>query len=347
MKVPKPEKMSSGNWYIRMRLGGESISVIAATKQECIHKAEKAKATYRAEEKHNKVNRADLTLEQAIDEYIKRKEKSLSPSTIRGYEMIKKHRFQSAMDKPVKSIKNWQALYDADADKYSAKTMANTMGLISPVLSEVCRIDKPDIETRKVVKSDVAFLTPNEIKVFCKAIKGSEIEIPALLLLSSLRMSELYGLTWDNIDLNYGASGRIYVSGASVYNKDGKLTDKPTNKNETSQRYIKILSKQLKTALEGVSDKTGKVATIPQNTLRNRIKAVCKKNNISIVSPHGLRHSFASLAYSLNVPLKVTMSMGGWKDLDTMMKVYTHLAQMDVDKYANEMTSFFDDEPTK
>ena len=67
MKVPKPQKMTSGNWYIRMRLGGESISLVAPTKQDCIRKAEKVKATHRAEEKHEKVNKADLTLEQALD----------------------------------------------------------------------------------------------------------------------------------------------------------------------------------------------------------------------------------------------------------------------------------------
>lgn len=343
MKVPKPEKMTSGNWYIRMRLGGESVSVVAATKSECIHNAEKVKANYRAEGKQDKPNRADLTLEQAIDEYIKRKEKSLSPSTIRGYDIIKRNRFQSAMKKPVKSIRDWQTLYDADADKYSAKTMANTWGLISAVLADVCKIKVPEIEMRKVVKADVAFLTPDEIKVFCKAIKGTDIEIPALLCLNSLRMSEVYGLTWDKINLGYGKSGRIFVSGSAVYDKNNKLVDKPTNKNSTSQRYIKILSKQLKTALDAVENKTGKVVTIPQNTFRKHLSAICEQNKITAVGVHGLRHSFASLAYSLNMPLKITMAMGGWSDYNTMLKIYTHLMQKDVDSYANEMSRFYDE----
>lgn len=346
MKVPKPEKMTSGNWYIRMRLGGESISVTAATKKECIRKAEKVKANYRAENHINKPCQTDLTLEQAIDEYIKRKEKKLSPATIRGYDVIKRNRFKDIMKKPVKSIRNWQEQYDKEADKYSAKTMGNTWGLISAVLKEVCKIKVPNIEARKVVKHEAKFLTPDEIKVFCAAVKGTDIEIPALLCLSSLRLSELYKLTWDKVDLSYGKTGRIFVDGASVYNKDNKLVDKPTNKNDTSRRYIKILSQQLKTALEGVSNKTGKVVTMPQNTFRKHLSALCAANKIPVVSPHELRHSFASLAYSLKIPIKITMSMGGWSDYNTMLKIYTHLAQKDVDSYANEMTEFFD-EPAK
>ncbi len=37
------------------------------------------------------------------------------------------------------------------------------------------------------------------------------------------------------------------------------------------------------------------------------------------------------------------MQMGGWKNYDTVLKIYTHLAQKDVDKYASEMVDFFND----
>ncbi len=56
---------------------------------------------------------------------------------------------------------------------------------------------------------------------------------------------------------------------------------------------------------------------------------------------HGLRHSFASLAYHLNMPEKVAMQIGGWSDRETMSKIYTHLAQMDISKYETQMTDFY------
>jgi len=47
------------------------------------------------------------------------------------------------------------------------------------------------------------------------------------------------------------------------------------------------------------------------------------------------------LAYHLGVPEKVAMQIGGWSDRETMSKIYTHLAQMDVAKYEIEMTDFY------
>ena len=37
----------------------------------------------------------------------------------------------------------------------------------------------------------------------------------------------------------------------------------------------------------------------------------------------------------------IAMQMGGWKDYNTMLKIYTHLAQKDVDNYGGELREFF------
>ncbi|MDR1589760.1 MAG: hypothetical protein LBS51_06160, partial [Oscillospiraceae bacterium] len=55
-----------------------------------------------------------------------------------------------------------------------------------------------------------------------------------------------------------------------------------------------------------------------------------------------LRHSFASLAYHLNVPEKIAMQIGGWADDKTMRKIYTHIASKDIEKYTSELVKFFD-----
>lgn len=46
MKVPKPRKLSSGNWFIQLRLGGESISVTEPTEKKCIKSAQLIKAEF-------------------------------------------------------------------------------------------------------------------------------------------------------------------------------------------------------------------------------------------------------------------------------------------------------------
>ena len=48
MKVPKPRKLSSGNWYIYLRLGGEGVSITETTEKKCIRAAQVIKAKYLA-----------------------------------------------------------------------------------------------------------------------------------------------------------------------------------------------------------------------------------------------------------------------------------------------------------
>ena len=73
----------------------------------------------------------------------------------------------------------------------------------------------------------------------------------------------------------------------------------------------------------------------------NRIKRVCEKNGLPKVGFHGLRHSFASLAYHLNIPEKVVMEIGGWADNQTMHQIYTHISKQDVNTHAEQLVAFF------
>ena len=51
MKVPEPRKLSSGNYFIQLRLNGQSIPITAETATECKNIAELTKAEYRAGKK--------------------------------------------------------------------------------------------------------------------------------------------------------------------------------------------------------------------------------------------------------------------------------------------------------
>ena len=56
---------------------------------------------------------------------------------------------------------------------------------------------------------------------------------------------------------------------------------------------------------------------------------------------HALRHSFASLAYSLGLSELATMRLGGWADYGTMRKIYTHLSKHDLADAADTLSDFF------
>jgi integrase len=199
----------------------------------------------------------------------------------------------------------------------------------------------PKIFLPQISPNERPFLEPDQIKQFVSAAEGADIEIPALLALSSLRRSEICALRWENIDLE---KQRILVKGAAVYDQHQKLVQKKENKNRTSARYVPIMMKELLVALHREKKPTGSVVQCAPNTIRARINRICEANHLPLVGVHGLRHSFASLAYHLGVPEKIAMEIGGWANSQTMHKIYTHIAKSDVTRYETELTAFFQKE---
>lgn len=339
MKIPEPRKLKSGTWFLQLRLNGVSVSVTGATAKACKDAAALIKAEHRAGKREIQARGGELTLKQACERCIAKKEKAgRSPETIRGYDIITRCRFQSVMDKPVSEIKNWQELYDKEAERLSPKSMKNTWSFLKTAVKSECGIDLPEIETVAVVKEEHPFLDPDEIKKFVKAAEDDKYRIALYLALCSCRVSEIKALDWSNVDLK---NDRIRIKGAMVRDKNNKKVDKAENKTEESARFIPIFIPELKKALNEVEDKTGKVVTANENTILEHADKVCDKAGLHHVGVHGLRHSFASLAYSLEVPIKITMQIGGWSDYNTVMKIYTHLAKKDVGKYSSEISQFF------
>ena len=335
MKVPEPRRMSSGNYFIQLRLGGQSIPVTAATAKECRRQAELNKAEHRAGKRAEIKRESELTLGETLDRYINTYSKTLSPSTIRGYKMYRKARFIAYQDKRLDDI-NWQRMIDDELAAKSEKTVKNGWGLVHAALDHI-DYPIPKVKLAKAPVNEIAFLQPEEIKPFCAAVKGRSYEIAALLELHGLRLSEVRGLKWENIDIE---REKITIRGAMVRGMDGQ-TLKKTNKNEASSRDVPILIPQLKEALEAVKDKSGLVVKTYPNALLDDVKRACNRAGVTEVTNHGLRHSFASLCYFLGIPERQTMKWGGWSDYMTMHKVYIRLAAVAETDAKKTFVSFF------
>ena len=85
------------------------------------------------------------------------------------------------------------------------------------------------------------------------------------------------------------------------------------------------------------------VVTIAPQTIQRGIDRVCEKAELPKVGCHGLRHSFASLAFSkkINLPLSVVQELGGWDDVNTVRKIYTHVSRQDLADAAKAMSIFY------
>lgn len=344
MKVPEPRRLPSGSWFIQLRLGGESIPVTSTSKQVCIKEAQAIKAEYLAGKRAPKPEPLPEVplLTVAIDNYLDKKSNTLSPSTIRGYRAIQKHRFQAVMQRPVDCIQDseWQGLINAEMALASPKTVVNAFKFLRTVIRQQTGHEIPmnGLTLPSVPPADTAFLTADEIPQFVDAIKGSRVAVAALLALSSLRISEISALKWENIPKN---PTFIKVSGAVVRGYDTAWVRKKQNKNRTSTRSVPILIPELSEAIERLRKPSGPIMDYDQDTLRVEVHKACQRAKITDVTVHGLRHSFASLSYHLQVPEKIAMEIGGWSDPGTMHKIYTHIAQSDITRYQTAMADFY------
>lgn len=340
MKVPEPKKLPSGTWRIQLRLDGQSIPVNAATSRECKQEAALIKAEYMAKKKLP--GRGQITLEQCIDKYVNDRRNSLSPSTLRGYGIVKRNRFQKYMGMTAINIP-WQRAINEESRLCSPKTLKNAWGVVAPAI-KYCGLNVPEVRLPQRVKPKIIWIPPELIPKFLKAIEGTSCELGALLALHSLRRSEIYGLeidTWNKIDLSAGAMGTIKVSGACVPDENHKFVQKSTNKNASSQRTVNIMIPRLRELLIEARKNGGSILGGSPNTLTHRIKRVCKLNDLPVVTAHGLRHSFASLGCALGMTEGEIMAMGGWSDHGTVHAIYEHYSEYQRLQSSNKMSQFF------
>ena len=233
----------------------------------------------------------------------------------------------------------WQAALREERRKgRSPKYIENAWSLMASSIEEVTG-RRPKVMLFQEEKNERPYLEPDEVDIFVKAIKGTPVEIPALLCLCSLRRSELLALKWNKVDFKKKV---IYVQGARVRGADG-LADKKQNKNDKSRRVIPIIPPLLE-ALQNVERKSDYVCTMTGDLTLTKINKICRENDLPEVGLHGLRHSFASLAYHLQIPEMIAAEIGGWNDLSTMHNIYTHLAQKDIEKRSKDFSDFFDPE---
>ena len=228
-------------------------------------------------------------------------------------------------------------MVNAEVGKIGAKTLKNAWAFARCALKEEAGISAV-AKLPQVPIKEIPFLQPEEIIPFCDAMRGNIAEIPAMLELHGLRRSEALGLNWQDVDLRRGL---LHVRGAVVQNKNGAFVKKATNKNATSTRTVPIMIPQLAEALAAVEKKTGAVVQIAANTMLRNVKETCRENGLTVVGNHGLRHSFASLAYHLGISERQLMELGGWANYMTMHKIYIRIAAADERAAQNAISDFF------
>ena len=184
-----------------------------------------------------------------------------------------------------------------------------------------------------------------------KVCKNTELELPINLAAGlGLRISEILGLTWDNINFE---DNTVTVEKITVRNEGKVILKDP--KTETSIRIIsapkevmnllkEYKRKYLQDKLQGkiknttllFSDKNGN--PIAEDVLSKKFSRFLRENNLPHIRFHDIRHSHVTLLINAKVPIKVISERVGHSNVNTTLNIYSHTLK-EMDQEASEKIS--------
>ncbi len=198
-------------------------------------------------------------------------------------------------------------------------------------------------EGPKLSQPDGRTLTPEQAKVFLKAVNGDRLEAAYVLALAlGLRRGEVLGLKWEDLS-SRDDGATISINRQLIRDRNGiSLTDLKT----TGSRRTLHLSDPLIEALLDHRARQEAEAFVKGSSWRNHhdliftstigtpldpewfgktVPKITKAAGLGHWSIHELRHSCASLLIAMEVPLEVISDQLGHASIRVTSDVYGHL----------------------
>ena len=140
------KKLPSGSYRVRVydKLTDKYKSFTAPTKRE----AERLANEY-LDGKRAKTVSGDMTVLEAVEQYISARENILSPSTVRGYEIIKRNAINDIKNIKIRAVteQTLQSWVNSNAAHYSPKSINSQFGLVTAALKQ-CKIGRASCRER-------------------------------------------------------------------------------------------------------------------------------------------------------------------------------------------------------
>ena len=204
------------------------------------------------------------------------------------------------------------------------------------------------IELIKVPQKEVKALSGEEITIFMREIQKEPLYFRAFCILciqTGCRRGEIIGLQWQDINWN---NKTISIKRTASESKGGVRVDEPKTlksariipmtpvvKNvlmELSDRYPHSADEYIFHSLEDVHKPHS------PSHFTKLLKQFCEKINISVITPHTLRHTFGTILYRNDVPIKTIQDLMGHTTPAITMQYYI---ANDTDKNTEEMNRVF------
>ncbi len=260
-------------------------------------------------------------------------EKNASPYTLTNYQIDLKGFNDSIREKPLENITHVDVrlfLARMKENKFSKRSVARKMACLRSFFRFLCREGyiktnpAAGLQTPKLEKRLPLFLGTDEVVKLIESPDLSDLyglrdrAILETLYSSGIRVSELVGINKENID---------FISGVlKVYGKGKKERLAPIG--DRALRAIRnYLEKQGSSGIKEKKaiflNKSGRRMT--DRAVRRVVEKYIRKTSLNEkISPHSLRHSFATHLLDRGADLRAVQELLGHANLSTT-QIYTHV----------------------
>ncbi len=305
------------------------------------------------------------TLSEYLRKWLKRQERNLAPNTLRGYRTnLEKHVIPYIGEVPLSKLKPahvddlfHETLAGTDL---SNKTLLYVFRTLHKALEdavkreEIFRNPAANVERPKPEDVEIRVLeNPEEIGILVQALGDSILLLPGMVMLSTgLRRGEALGLRWRDVDLDKRIMRVSKQLQLVPQTRKLELTQVKTKSSKRPLQISKLTAQLLKIREmeqneerrlvgSGWSNKDGLVFTWPDGSRINPSwftkefhGKVCN-TLLKGLTPHGLRHSLATLLLANNQNMKLVQEQLRHSNISITSDTYSHLLPAMQEQLAN------------
>lgn len=221
-------------------------------------------------------------------------------------------------------------------EELSEKTINHLLTLLHTLFQKVIENDKllnnpmDKVKRLKLPHQEMSYLQIEQIdKLLSTCKQHYEDFYPFLLtaLFTGMRKGELLALTWEDVNLK---TGKININ-KGIYR--GTITTPKTNQSIRKIDMPKVLINELKEyKLKSRNNDLGLVFCNqvgkhlnPDNLIKRRFDPCLRKAGLDKIRFHDLRHTYACMLITQNVPIKYIQQQLGHNSIQVTLDTYGHV----------------------